>query len=95
VAGSCEHGNEVSGSKNCQKLLSSRATGGFSRKTRLHGVNKLVRMFWRCNLMDYETENVVLLLKVNMNVPSIRTLVYKRRYLNSVFSECFRILYIL
>jgi hypothetical protein len=36
---SCEHGNEPSGSINVGKFLSSCATGGFSRRTQLHGVS--------------------------------------------------------
>jgi hypothetical protein len=39
VKGSCEHGNEPSGSKNVRKFLSSCTTGGFSRKARLHEVS--------------------------------------------------------
>jgi hypothetical protein len=33
VEGSCEHGNEISGSINVGKLLSSCTTGGFPRRT--------------------------------------------------------------
>jgi hypothetical protein len=36
--GSCEHGNEPSGSINVGKFLSSCVTGGFSRRAQLHEV---------------------------------------------------------
>jgi hypothetical protein len=38
VEGSCEHGNERSGSLNVGKFLSGGATGSFSRRAQLHGV---------------------------------------------------------
>jgi hypothetical protein len=38
VEGSCEHGNEPSGSINVGKFLSGCAAGGFSRRAQLHGV---------------------------------------------------------
>jgi hypothetical protein len=41
VAGSCEHGNEPSGSLNVGKSLNSSATGGVSR-TLLRGVSQSV-----------------------------------------------------
>jgi hypothetical protein len=37
--GSCEHGNEPSGSIRCWEFLSGCATGGLSRRARLHGVS--------------------------------------------------------
>jgi hypothetical protein len=39
VEGSCEHGNETSGSLNVGKFLSSCATDGFSRRAQLHGAS--------------------------------------------------------
>jgi hypothetical protein len=39
VEGSCEHGNEPSGSINSGKFLSSSTTGDFSRRARLHDVS--------------------------------------------------------
>jgi hypothetical protein len=39
VEGPCEHGNEPSGSIKCWELLNGYATGGFSRRTQLHGVS--------------------------------------------------------
>jgi hypothetical protein len=39
VEGSCEHGNEPSGSINVGKFLSSCTTGGFPRTAQLHGVS--------------------------------------------------------
>jgi hypothetical protein len=39
VAGICEEANEPSGSTNAGKFLNSRATGGFARKTQIHGVS--------------------------------------------------------
>jgi hypothetical protein len=39
VEGSCEHGNELSGSIKCWKFLSSCTTGSFSRRVQLHGVS--------------------------------------------------------
>jgi hypothetical protein len=36
VEGSCEHGNEHSGSINAGKFLSSCTIGGFSRRVQLH-----------------------------------------------------------
>jgi hypothetical protein len=38
VEGSCEHGNEPSGSIKFWKFLSSYTTGGFSRRAQLHDV---------------------------------------------------------
>jgi hypothetical protein len=38
VEGSCEHGNEPSGSIKCWKFLSSCTIGGFSRRAQLHEV---------------------------------------------------------
>jgi hypothetical protein len=43
VEGSCEHGNESSGSINAGKFLSSCTIGGFSRRAQLHEVG-LVRL---------------------------------------------------
>jgi hypothetical protein len=39
VEGSCEHGNEPSGFIKVGKFLSSCIAGGFSKRSRLHGVN--------------------------------------------------------
>jgi hypothetical protein len=39
VEGSCEHGDEISGSKNVRKLLSSYTTCGFSRRVQFHEVS--------------------------------------------------------
>jgi hypothetical protein len=41
VEGSCEHGNEPSGSIKCWKFLSSCTVGGFSRRAQLHEVSLL------------------------------------------------------
>jgi hypothetical protein len=37
--GTSEHGNELSGSKNCWELLSSCTIGGFQRRAQLHEVS--------------------------------------------------------
>jgi hypothetical protein len=39
VAGSCEHGNELSGSIECWEFLSSCINGGFSRRAQLNEVS--------------------------------------------------------
>jgi hypothetical protein len=39
VEGSCEHGNEFSGSIKCWELLTICTTGGISRRAQLHGAN--------------------------------------------------------
>jgi hypothetical protein len=43
LAGSCEHGNEPSGSVKCGEFLRRWTTGGFSRRTRLPRVDQSVR----------------------------------------------------
>jgi hypothetical protein len=40
VAGTCEYGNELSGSINAGNFLASCKPGRFSRRTLLHGVSK-------------------------------------------------------
>jgi hypothetical protein len=46
VEGSCEHGNESSGSITFSNILSSWGTVGFLGRTHLHGVRLLNKSFW-------------------------------------------------
>jgi hypothetical protein len=46
VEGSCEHGNEPSGSINCWEFLSNCTPGGFSRRAQFHEVSYLFTA-WR------------------------------------------------
>jgi hypothetical protein len=43
MEGSCEHGNDLLGSLNSVKLLSSCTIGGLSRRAKFHAVNLLVQ----------------------------------------------------
>jgi hypothetical protein len=53
MAGTCEHGNELTGSINAGNFLTSSKPVNFSRRTLLHGVSKYI--LYICGLLPNST----------------------------------------